>query len=80
MNWDELWDLIIFFVLFIGGYFILFRYPVIFVISFILLWIIAGVNLILSDELFYIILGIVCIAIGIQLFRAFLDDTKRTKK
>lgn len=74
----------IYFALFIGGFIIFFKFPeifaILFVISFILLFLIAGVNSINSNELVNIIIGVGCIAIGIGVIRAFLEDIKRMKK
>ena len=78
MDWEILsWILVI------GFYVCWLKYPdiLVFVIalSFSLLFIIEGVSSIFSGELFYVIFGLTCVAIGIQIFRAYIDDIKRMK-
>lgn len=76
------WE-ILSFVLIIGFYVCWWKYPDVLVFAIVLFvvisFLITGVSSIISGELFYVIFGLVCVVIGIQCFRAYIDDIKRMK-
>lgn len=76
------WEMLSF-ALAIGFFVCWWKYPdvliFIIVLFFALSFLITGVNSIFSGELFYVILGLVCVAIGIQISRAYINDIIRMK-